>query len=264
MKIFEDSRNQLVARSKIAQKEKDGRTRYQKRTKSKISSSVKQYNQLDMNALFKDNILNIKIQVQGETDNYFVKISFGGFLDVLQDQLSRNNTLDLRTIIRSLIIAFNKDNVYINCSCPDFKYRFGFYATINKINSGEPELIPSDETNPEDKLGPGCKHIMLVLSNATWLIKVASVINNYIHYMEKYRQQQYADIIYPAIYGKEYEEPVQLNIEDDTLETDKDTIDKSNEEGKVRGRFSSTNQPIRNPSLRKVRGLDNETEEGEE
>ena len=37
MKIFEDSRNQLVARSKIAQKEKDGRTRYQKRTKSKIS-----------------------------------------------------------------------------------------------------------------------------------------------------------------------------------------------------------------------------------
>lgn len=264
MKIFEDSRNQLVARSKIAQKEKDGRTRYQKRTKSRIGSSVKQYNQLDMNTLFKDNILNIKIQVQGETASYFVKISFGGFLDVLQDQLSRNNALDLRTIVRSLIIAFNKDNVYINCSCPDFKYRFGFYATINKINSGEPELIPSDETNPDDKLGPGCKHIMLVLSNTTWLIKVASVINNYIHYMEKRRQQQYADIIYPAIYGKEYEEPVQLNIEDDTLETDKDIIDKSNEEGRVRGRFSTTNQPIRNPSLRKVRGLDNETEEGEE
>ncbi len=149
-------------------------------------------------------------------------------------------------------------------NCSDFFYRFGYWATVNNINSGEPQLIPSDETNPNNDLGPGCKHVMLVLSNTSWLIKVASVINNYIKYMLKYREKQYADIIYPAIYGKKYEKPVQQNIFDDEMETDTETIDKSNEEGRVSGRFSSENQPSRNPSIRKAQERKNKSPEEEE
>ncbi len=402
--INEDKRTQLVADSKRGKKERDGLTRYQKRLKSKVANSVKEFNRIDMNELFKNNIITISINVRGETDNYLVKISYGGFLDALKDELRRTGKeiIDLRLIIRALIIAFNKEDVYISCSClhpdtkiklldgssptvaemktrfdkgetlyvysvdekgdfkpgkvekvwvtkttkdfikitldnnqeilttpdhlymlrdgsyeqaqnlkinqslmplytkiikvekitledtpvydikvkdyhnfltdagvilhncSDFFYRFGYWATINNINSGEPQLIPSDETNPNNDLGPGCKHVMLVLSNTSWLIKVASVINNYIKYMLKYREKQYADIIYPAIYGKKYEKPVQQNIFDDEMETDTETIDKSNEEGRVSGRFSSENQPSRNPSIRKAQERKNKSPEEEE
>jgi hypothetical protein len=77
-------------------------------------------------------------------------------------------------------------------------------------------------------------------------MKVASVINNYIKYMEKHYQKLYADIIYPAIFDKEYEEPVQLSIDDiendDTLQTDSDTLDTANKFNQDRTRFQKGNQ----------------------
>ena len=239
--IYEDKRTQLVAKSKSGEKERDGKTRFQKRLKSKVASSTKQYNKIDMNKLFKSDIIDIGIEVRGETDNYIVKISYGGFLTELQDELKKNdNRLDLRLIIRALIRAFNRNDVYISCSCKDFFYRFGYWATKNNINSGEAQLIPSDETNPRDSLGPGCKHVMLVLSNTSWLIKVASVINNYINYMQKHEEKLYVNVIYPNVYGKDYEEPVQLDMfdDEDELQSDEETIDTSNIEARKKGQFT--------------------------
>lgn len=126
VKLNEDSRNQLVTRSKQGQREKDGLTRYQKRLKSKIGSNTRQYNRLNMNQLFKQGILTIGIEVRGETDDYIVKIKYGGFLDALHTQLRDGNEIELRNIIKALVIAFNKEDVYIDCSCPDFRYRFGY------------------------------------------------------------------------------------------------------------------------------------------
>ena len=243
-RLIEDRRTELVSKGKRGQKERgDGKSRYEKRVKSRFASSTRSYNQIDMNELFKEDILTVGIEVHGETDDYKVLIKFGGFLELLRRRANQQgDILDLRAIIRALIDAFNSDNVYISCSCPDFFYRLGYWDTKNNINSGEPQYIPSPITNPDDTLGPGCKHVMLVLSNTGWIIKVASCINNYIKYMEAHRQREYADIIYPAIYGKKYEEPVQLSIEDkDELDTDTETLDKSNEEGRVRGQFKQGN-----------------------
>lgn len=168
MIITEDSRNQLMAKSKQGRKERDGKTRFQKRLKSHVASSTRQYNRINMDEFFKKDILSISIEVKGETDNYLVKISYGGVLNALQQEIKRNNgQLELRNIIKALVIAFNKEDVYIMCTCPDWKYRFGYWATKNNITSGEPELRPSDETNPNDDLGAGCKHVLLVLSNTS-------------------------------------------------------------------------------------------------
>ncbi len=242
MILLEKTRNQLMSDSKRGKKEKDGQTRYQKRLKSRIGSSVREFNALNMDKFFKKNILDINIQVYGETDNYIVKLSFGGVLDELRTLLRSGKQLELRDIVRALVISFNKDNVYINCSCPDWTYRMAFYATKKDINSGEPELRPSNITNPDDDLGDGCKHVLLVLSNTAWIIKVARVIKNYITYMENNQKRLYADFIYPAIYGKKYEEPVQLDVFDNELETDSDTIDKSNKYAQSRTQFKPNNK----------------------
>lgn len=143
-------------------------------------------------------------------------------------------------------------------NCPDYHYRLSYWNTRDKINIGAPENIPSNITNPNNDLGPGCKHIMLVLSNHNWILKVASTINNYIHYMEKHYERLYDDVIYPAIYGHRREE---ITIDDTELATDKPTLDIANIEGSTRGRFSKTYQPSRNPSIRKIRGEDEEVNE---
>lgn len=237
--LNEDSRNKLISKSKSSVK---GKQRFDRRSKSKVANSVRQYNSIDMNKLFKDNILTVNISVNGETDDYTVRISFGGFLEILRDLTEDDvENLNLRNITRALITGFNRDDVYIFCSCPDYHYRFGYWATKNQITSGEPENRPSDITNPDDKLGSGCKHILLVLSNNNWLIKVASVINNYIRYMEKHYQNLYADIIFPAIFGRKYEEPTQMSF-DDTLSTDSDTLDKANKYGRERTQFKKGNE----------------------
>lgn len=241
-RLHEDSRSKLLAKSKQTDK---GFQRFKKRVKSRVANSVKQYNAIDMNKLFKDDILTVDINVKGETDSYIVKISFGGFCELLQDQIeNQNGKLDFKAVTRALILGFNKDDVYIKCSCPDARYRFSYWQTRNGIISGdEPENRPSNITNPDDKLGSACKHVLLVLSNTSWLLRVGSTILNYIRYMEKHYNKLYADIIYPAIYGKDYEEPVQLDIfDDDTLETDTDAIDKSNEYARTKNQFKQGNK----------------------
>lgn len=381
--ILEASRNDLLTKSKASNK---GRQRFKRRVKSKVANQVKQFNSIDMNKLFRDDILTVNISVNGETDNYVVKISFGGFLELLRKEVDRTGMFDLRAVTRALLDGFNKDDVYIHCSCPDFCldgstkikllngevvsvsdmlekfnngeemwvyssdekgdfkpgkvsnvwisgyvnnlvkvtldndkeilttpnhrymlrdgsykeakdlyigqslmsmcsnyhkvknvecvvlendvpvydisvedynnfyvdagvmlhncYRFAYWATKNNINSGEPQNSNGKWIrNPDDRLGSGCKHVLLVLSNNSWLIKVASVIKNYAKYMEKYYQQQYADIIYPAIYGKPYEEPVQTSMfDDDELVSDEATLDVSNELGRTSGQFKKGNE----------------------
>ena len=259
--LCEDKRAQLMAKGQSGEKEKDGQTRYQKRVKSKIASSNKEFNQIDMNKLFRDDILTVNIPVVGETNNYLVTFSFSGFLEKLHSEIETNgNVLALKTVLRAIVNSFNTDDVYIRCNCEDFRYRFSFWATKNSVTSGQAELRPANITNPGDTKGSGCKHIMLVLSNNSWLLKVASVIFNYINYMEKHYAKLYADIIYPAIYEKQYEEPVQMDMfadeENPELETDSDTIDTSNKYARTKTQFKKGNEYRFKPNQQVDKQLD--------
>ena len=245
IKLNEDSRSQLLSKARKGAEYKGdkskGKNRYERRTRSKISNSVREYNQLDMNKFFKEDILDLYIKVHGETDDYMVGISFSGILDLIQQETKKNPDLkvDLRLILQMLKRSFNKDDrVLVRCNCPDAQFRMNYWQSVNDIILGDKETRPSDETNPRDTLGPACKHVILVLSNTSWCVKLGSVINNYINYIKDHYEKQYAEIIYPQLYDKEYEEPVQLSIFDD----DEVDIDAANEYGRDRGKFKKGNQ----------------------
>lgn len=122
--LLEKSRNELVSKSK---RDPKGLQRYKRRLKSHVASSVRQYNRINMDQFFKQDILTINIEVRGETDNYIVSISFGGVLDTLKEELERQNKeLELRDIIRAIVTTFNKQEVYIKCTCPDYQFRFHY------------------------------------------------------------------------------------------------------------------------------------------
>ena len=259
MKILNEIRkSEIINKSKSGANYKDtskGRNRFERRVHSRVANSVREFNQIDMNKLFKDDILDVNIKVNGETDDYLVYISFLGVLENIHDELERTNSekVNPRIIQRALTRALNtSDDVMIGCSCEDFNYRLGYFANKGGYlnNKGQwSQIMLSDApniTNPNDDKGAGCKHILLVLNNLTWLIKVTSVINNYINYMEKHYQRLYADVIYPALYDKQYEEPVQLDLDldnkGDELDTDTDTIDISNKYARTKNQFKKGNE----------------------
>ena len=227
--IIEATRSQLVSKSR-------NNKRFKKRLNSRISTNSNDYNKIDMNKLFKQDILEVVIPVHGETDDYLVIISFEGVLKNLKESLSNNNELNLRTIVRAITRAYSNEDIYIHCSCPDFKYRFNYWSTINRYNAMDPEMRPSDITNPDDNLGSCCKHCLLVLNRSAWILKVASVINNYIRYMKLRNRRLYDSIIYPALYDEDMEiepdEPIENQIsmfdppeEEETAEDSNDNID---------------------------------------
>lgn len=253
--LVEAKRAELLNKSKSADNYTSdlskGKNRYERRLHSKVKKSVKELNSIDMNKLFKDGILDVNLKVQGETDEYTVSLSFSNFLNDLHDQINKGTgKLELRFIIRALLTAFNHNDVYVHCTCPDFTYRFAYWLTINDINyikgeqtwKGDGGKDGKHWQNKDDTKGRGCKHILLVLANTSWLTRLASVIYNYVNYMEKHYQQMYANIIYPAIFGE-----VQLDMfgtyeRGDELNTDKDTIDTSNKWAKTKSQFKPGNE----------------------
>lgn len=246
--ITEASRRDLIDKGKRGDRyspknQAKGRNRFERRTHSKIYTNVAQYNNLDMNLFFKHDILLVGIKVIGETDEYITKIKFKGILQEIQREVKNNNNkLEFKSILTSLIRVFNTEDVFVSCSCEDWQYRHAYWATQNNYNSGSPEIRVSDITNPNDTKGSGCKHIMLVLSNMDWIMKVCSVINNYIKYARQFMQRLYADYIFPQIYGMKYDKAVQLSLFDtDDFDSSPLTLDDANRLGRKSGQFKTGN-----------------------
>ena len=216
--LLELNRNQLINKSKKSDNYKDqskGRNRWERRNHSRIDRRVEQYNKIDMNTFFKKDQLKVGINVHGETNDYVVTIRFDNALKAIADEIKRNNNkLEFKCILIALQRTFNNGDVFVSCTCKDFLYRIAFNATKGGYNSGTPELRASNITNPHDTKGAGCKHINLVIGNIDWIMKIASVINNYIHYMEEHYQRLYADVIFPRLFNMPYTRAVQLNLFD--------------------------------------------------
>ena len=102
-----------------------GKNRFERKKHSQIAKTVKQYNKIDMNKLFKEDILEVSIPVTGETDNYTVNIRMEGVVkEIARNVKSNKNALEFKTIVQSLTKVFNTANIFVKCSCPDYKYRF--------------------------------------------------------------------------------------------------------------------------------------------
>lgn len=240
--LLEDNRRELIQKSKRGREEKDGQTRYEKRKRVRVSSSVASYNRINMNELFKRDTLIIGVNVVGETDNYVVTIKFYKVLDAIKKQLQQNNDkIEFKVIYKALASIFNSGDVYIECTCDDYKFRLAYWNSRSNINAGKPETRPSNITNPTNDLGPACKHISAVLANINWLMKVASVIVNYIKFMAEHQERKFADIIYPAIFGRKYDKEVQLNLFDfdNRLSTSRKVLNVANRIGRDRGKFKN-------------------------
>jgi len=245
-KLTEDTRVVLVNKSKGAGPYKNqmrGKNRFERKKHSQIAKTVKQYNKIDMNKVFKEDILEVSIPVIGETDSYTVNIRLEGVVKEIAKNIKNNqNKLEYKTIVQSLTKIFNSGNVWVKCSCPDYKYRFAHWNIVNRVSVDDTSKDPGPGkgiANPNDDKGRGCKHVLLCLANGDWVMKVSSVINNYIHYAEEKLQKPFLKLIFPKLYGVPYDEAVENNLLPDDFELDssESIIDAINDWGKNRGKM---------------------------
>ena len=243
MNITEATRKELLDNSKnVAPVKSYGTTRYERRNLQHIYNTLQAFNKVDMNALWRANLLSFILPVHGETDNYSVEFLFEGITDDIKREIERNNgVLEYKCVYRALINAINRQDIYIACSCPDWQYRFSYYSTKGGFNGGRPELRPAKITNPDNNKGIGCKHVMAALANLDWAMKLATTIFNYIGYMEEHYEAKFAKLIFPKLYDISYEEysekEADLDTEDDELanamdnEEDAEVLNVANERG---------------------------------
>lgn len=258
LKLNEATRTQLVAQSRNAGEYKNkerGKNRFERKKYSKVANSVKAYNSIDMNNLFKKDILLVNIPVVGETDEYTVTIKIEGVIAEMQKNIKNNgNKMEFRTIIQSLTKVFNTTDVYVRCTCADFKYRFKHHLIVNGMSVDDSSQDPGPGkgiANPNDDMGRGCKHTLLTLSNGEWMMKVASVINNYCHYLSEKKPDAFKKLVFPKLYGVPADEAAEngLVAENEDLETGKDLIDVVNAWARDRGKFKKGSN--KNPAAEK-------------
>jgi hypothetical protein len=273
LKLDEANRTSLIAQSRNAgvyKNQERGKTRFERKKYSKLANAVKNYNEINMNSLFKQDILQVNIPVVGETDEYTVTIKLNGVVAEIQKNIKNNNNkLEYRTIIQALTKVFNTADVYVKCTCSDFKYRFAHWNIIKNVSVDDSSSDPGPGkgiANPNDDKGRGCKHILLALANGDWMMKVASVINNYCHFLSEKKPEAFLKLVFPKLYGVPADEADKNGLVEDNedLETGKDLIDIINEYGRTRGRYKkgSNKNPITNTGgKQKVKTPEEKTEE---
>ena len=174
MIINEFTRKQLITKSKSP-----GFNRYKSRTQvTNQEVEIDRVGLLELTSQSSD--LDVYFVVHG----YRVSIRFVNFMRRVKLLLERSKYRnDLRAVITlALNQTIDHNNVLINCSCPDFYYRFSYTATIKGFGFNTNQLIPAFIRNPKNK-GSGCKHIIKVLNApSVWKRKVISAVYRAIKY----------------------------------------------------------------------------------
>lgn len=243
--LLEDTRTQFVAKSRNVDTYKHnvrGKNRWERKKFSKVSQQTQKFNTINMNDFFKKDLLQVKIPVTGETEEYIVTIQMDGVVAELARNIKSNhNIFEYKTIIQALTKVFNTGNLRVKCECKDFLFRYAHNLIINNnsVDGTDKDPGPGRTGMTAEHKGQGCKHILLCLANQDWLMKIANVIKNYIMYMAEHKKALFNKFIFPKLYGIEASDAIEDELvpEDTNMDTDKNIIDTINTWARNRGKF---------------------------
>lgn len=144
---------------------------------------AKDFKNLDFVDLFDKDIFTWSTNV----GDYIVTVSFDGAFEALKHNLSsmrgknRWKRITLGMVVTSLSKSLDEEDIYVNCSCPDFLYRFSWWATKADCKFGKPQTKPPTVRNVNNNIGYACKHILAVLYGKRW---VGGVSKAWLEYMK--------------------------------------------------------------------------------
>ena len=116
---------------------------------------------VDTNELRRSGDLVLQFEVKSPEDSYKVSLKLLGY-QLYYDIYYQNTNNIYSAINKALEWSLKNADIKVNCTCPDFKYRFAYVATQHDYKYGDPETRPAKVRNPNNK-GRVCKHILAVL-----------------------------------------------------------------------------------------------------
>lgn len=143
---------------------------------------AKDFNNVDFKELFENNNFTWTSRV----GDYIVTISFEGAFDILQWELksmkgkNRYKRITHGMLTKALSKALDEEDLYFECSCDDFKYRFRYWATQADCVFGLPQNTAPKVRNTKNNKGYCCKHILSVLYGKRWIPAAAKCWLQYI------------------------------------------------------------------------------------
>lgn len=154
--LNEITRWEIINRSK-----RESPERFQKQKFYK----AKDFDSVDFEELFNNDTFTWRSRV----GDYIVTISFEGPFSNLYQVVgswsgkNRWKRIDLKTLTKCLSKALDEEDLYVDCTCSDFLYRFSFWATQAGMKYGVQQNRPPKVRNVKNNKGYVCKHILSVL-----------------------------------------------------------------------------------------------------
>lgn len=171
--------------------------------------------------------------------DYVVSVDFDGPFEELKYLVkgmrgpNRIKRLTKTIVQEALNRALDTEDIYVSCSCPDFKYRMRYYATQKGYLFGSPKETRRPQytkTNKDDNKGYVCKHILTALYGKRWVPYAA---NAWLEYM-KANPELSEEYLWPDKRVRKPKDNVEVADDTDAIknnDTSNDTSEKETTEG---------------------------------
>jgi transcriptional regulator with XRE-family HTH domain len=98
-------------------------------------------------------------------------------IDYLVDRPNSVSQADM--VAEALSKSLDSEDLYIDCTCPDFKYRFAFWCTQDDCKYGLQQNTPPKVRNVNNNKGYVCKHLLALLYGKRWVRSAAKAWLDY-------------------------------------------------------------------------------------
>ena len=170
--------NEVTRWDILRRSQRESPARFQKRKFYR----AKDFDNVDFGYLFTDD----EFVWSSRVGDYIVTIAFEGAFELLKYQIkSWNGVNRWKRITQQLLTnvlskALDEEDLYVNCTCPDFTYRFAYWATKADCKYGSPQNTAPTVRNTKNNKGYVCKHILSVLYGKRWVPAAAKAWLMYI------------------------------------------------------------------------------------
>ena len=268
-KLEEVSRNEMLATSKL-----QTITRYKKSVNYKGFTIA----DIDTTSVFTTNSFRVTCRV----GDYWDTVEMENILYWVEMEAEKepNNQINTKSVTRAIMDAIDGTDIKVDCTCPDFIYRFAYKCSKMGCKYGKQETRPAKITNPND-FGFLCKHQISLLSNKKWLQQSSGTLMNFLEeriddvnkFLRRPMDDQltlpnelarrnarkgfYTKLFKDRLEDEEDNENIKNNIEDN----DKDIANNNNTNTDTDNNDINNNVVGNNPSTNKLNNTNNNEEE---
>lgn len=145
---------------------------------------AKDFNNVDFEELFTSDSFVWRSRV----GDYIVTISFeGAFSNLYQlirgwSGVNRWKKISLKLLTNCLTKALDEEDLQVDCTCPDFKYRFSYWLSRPDVDGkyGVKQNVAPKVRNVNNNKGYVCKHVLSTLYGKRWVPAAAKAWLQYI------------------------------------------------------------------------------------